>query len=109
MLDRSSVEWPGMLKWAAIGFSSFLLRMSLRRPLRRMWVLRLSHVLQFVLPALDEVDDVSCFVSCRRSYVEGTANGGASESVFSQNVLVGSVYRGWPQGLLSLAWCMVVR
>ena len=52
-------------------------------------VLRLFHVLQLALPALDEVDDVPDFASCCRSYVEGTACGDVCESVFSQDVLAG--------------------
>ena len=44
-------------------------------------VLRLSHVLQLALFALEEVDDVPRFASCRHSYVEGMASGGACESI----------------------------
>ena len=78
MIERSSMECPGVLKWAATGFSSFLLRMSLRYPLRRIWRgFCLSHVLQFAFPILDEVDDVPRLAGCCFSYVVGTAGGSA--------------------------------
>ena len=39
-------------------------------------VLCLSHVLQFALPALDEVDDVARLAGCCGLYVVGVAGGG---------------------------------
>jgi len=51
------------------------------------------HVLQFALPALDEVDDVPHLADCCGLYVVGAASGGAHESVLGLNVLVGLASR----------------
>ena len=55
--ERWSVEWPGLLKWAATGFLSLLLRISLRCPFEADMerVLYLLHVLQFAFSTLDEI------------------------------------------------------
>ena len=67
-------------------------------------VLCLSHVLQFALPALDEVDDVARLAGCCGLYVVGVAGGGAHDSVLGLDVLAGSTLRVTAQtASLSLA------
>lgn len=56
-------------------------------------ILCLSHILQFTLPALDEVDDVALLAGCCGLYMVGVASGGAHESVFGLDVLAGSASR----------------
>ena len=78
---RSSREWPGLLKWPAIGFSVRLCVMLLRCPLRRMWrgFCVSPNVLFSALPAFDQVDHVPRLAGGCSTYVEGLFRGRTSE------------------------------
>ena len=61
MIVRSSRRWPGVLKWAATGFSVrrfFVTSMSIEANVEG--VLCLSHVLLPESSAFNYIDDVAC-------------------------------------------------
>ena len=93
MTERLSVEWLGGLKWAVTGF---LLQMSLRCPLRRIWRgFCISPT--YALPALDEVVNFPRLAGCCCSSVVGAAGSSAHESILGQDVLAGLALRVTPQ------------